>query len=454
MSDPGLWVDQDNAALLTDLYELTMMQAYHREGLQEPAAFDLFFRKLPESRNYLLAAGLETALTYLENLRFSADALAYLDSLGQFSPDFLDYLATFRFTGEVRAIPEGTPVFPNEPVLEVVAPLPEAQLVETFLLNQLHFQTLMASKASRVAEAAGDRSVLDFGARRMHGIDASLKAARAFYLSGVDATSNVLAGRIYGIPVSGTMAHSYIEAHEGEQAAFEAFAGLYPETILLVDTYDTLRGVERVAEMARNWGERFRVRGIRLDSGDLGDLARRSRRILDEAGLGDVGIYASGSLDEYAIEELLTSGAPIDGFGVGTHLGVSEDSPYLDSAYKLVEYAGEPRMKLASSKTTLPGRKQVVRYAAEDGSYRGDIIQRQEEPTDGGIPLLQPVMRQGQRTPDATPDLGRLREYTRNARERLPPVLRALQPAAQAYPVSVSRDLQGEADRLRALLSE
>ncbi len=446
------WMDEANAALLTDLYELTMMQAYFREGLFEPATFDLFFRKLPENRNYLVAAGLETALAYLERLRFSEQSLAYLDSLGLFASDFLDYLRDFRFTGEVRAVPEGLPVFANEPVLEVIAPLPEAQLVETFLLNQLHFQTLMASKASRVVDAAGGRKLMDFGARRMHGTEASLQAARAFYLSGMDATSNVRAGQAYGIPVAGTMAHSYIEAHSQERAAFEAFATIYPETILLVDTYDTLRGVERVVAMAQDWGQRFRIQGIRLDSGELGDLAKRSRQILDQAGLTGTEIFASGSLDEYAISDLLAQGTPIDGFGVGTHLGVSEDSPYLDSAYKLVEYAGEPRMKLSTRKVTLPGRKQIVRFSAEDGTYRGDLIQREDEPIGTGEALLIPVMEAGNPLPEASSTLTEARERSQRARECLPPAIRSLRPAPSPYPVSVSEALQRSAEQLRQSL--
>ncbi|MFB6261290.1 MAG: nicotinate phosphoribosyltransferase, partial [Thiohalorhabdaceae bacterium] len=365
--------------------------------------------------------------------------------------EFLDYLADFRFTGDVFAIPEGTPVFPNEPVLEVVAPLPEAQLAETMLLNQVHHQTLMASKASRVVDAAGEGAVVDFGARRMHGIDASLKAARAFHIAGASATSNVLAGQVYGIPVSGTMAHSYIEAHDHEQAAFEAFATAYPETVLLVDTYDTLEGVRKVTEMARRWGEALRVRAIRLDSGDLGRLARESRAILDDAGLQEVGILASGSLDEYAIAELRAEGAPIDGYGVGTHMGVSEDAPYLDCAYKLVAYAGKPRMKLATHKVTLPGRKQVFRQLDDRGFYQRDLVAGEHEQAPG-TPLLQPVMREGRRLPEASPALETIRERAQREREALPTAQRALEPAAAPYPVAVSGDLEKTAEALRQRL--
>ncbi|MFA9461152.1 nicotinate phosphoribosyltransferase [Thiohalorhabdus methylotrophus] len=445
------WVSPRNAALLTDLYELTMLQAYHRENLRETAVFDLFFRKLPENRNFLLAAGLETALDYLENLRFPAESLEYLASLDRFSGEFIDYLANFRFSGEVRALPEGTPVFPDEPLIEIIAPLPEAQLAETFLLNQIHFQTLMASKASRVVDAARGKTVVDFGARRMHGADATLKAARAFYIAGVDSTSNVLAGQVYGIPVAGTMAHSYIEAHPDEASAFEAFAELYPDTILLVDTYDTLEGVRSVANMARSWGNRFRIRGIRLDSGDLGELARKSRDLLDADGLTGVGIFASGSLDEYSIDGLLEGGAPIDGFGVGTHLGVSEDSPYLDSAYKLVEYAGKPRMKLATHKTTLPFRKQIYRRTSKDGRYEGDTIAAADTQDIAGAPLLETVMRAGKRVGERR-DLDAIRGHADRERSHLPATLRGVQAASTPYPVTVSEDLRGAMEDLRAAL--
>ena len=453
MNRPGSWEDSRNAALLTDLYELTMMQAYHREGLHGTAVFDLFFRKLGDYRNYLLAAGVDTVLSYLEELRFGEEALAYLDSLGKFSPDFLDYLADFRFTGDVFAVPEGTPVFPNEPVIEIAAPLPEAQLIETFVLNQIHHQTLMASKAARVVEAAGDAAVVDFGARRMHGSDAALKAARAFHIAGIAATSNVLAGQVYGLPVSGTMAHSYVEAHDDELQAFEAFATTYPETVLLVDTYDTLEGVRRVTEMARRWGEAFRVRAIRLDSGDLGALAPASREILDSAGLDRVGIFASGSLDEYEIARLLGDGAPIDGFGVGTHMGVSNDAPFLDSAYKLVEYAGRPRMKLATHKVTLPGAKQVYRQADDAGRYCRDVVTGHDERAEG-TPLLRCVMHGGQRQPGATTDLASARDHARQERLRLPDPMRRLDPAPEPYPVAVSQALRESAERLRTSLTE
>ncbi|MBX6365994.1 MAG: nicotinate phosphoribosyltransferase, partial [Gemmatimonadetes bacterium] len=351
-----------DVALLTDLYELTMLQAYWRERMDAEAVFSLHVRKLPPERNYLLACGVEDALRQLAALRFTRPALDYLGTLGLFRDEFLDWLGRLRFTGDVYAVPEGTPVFPPAPLLEVVAPLPEAQLAETLVLNRIHFQTVLASKAARVVRAAAGRPVVDFALRRMPGIDAGVTGARAFYVAGVASTSDVLAGARYGIPVAGTMAHSYVQAHDDELEAFRRFASLYPETTLLVDTYDTLRGVDAVIRLAAELGDAFRVRAIRLDSGDLAELARESRRRLDEAGLTGVRIFASGGLDEYAIAALVRSGAPIDAFGVGTRMGVSSDAPALDGmAYKLTEYAGRGRTKLSTGKFVYPGRKQVWR---------------------------------------------------------------------------------------------
>ena len=333
-----------NFAIFTDLYELTMLQAYVEEGMEEQATFSLFTRRLPERRNYLLACGLDDVLSYLETLRFDEESLKYLASLGRFKNSFLAWLRDFRFTGDVHAIPEGTPVFANEPILEITAPIAEAQLAETFVVNQIHLQTTLASKAARVVTAARDRAVVDFGARRIHGTDAAIKAARAFYIAGVAATSNVLAGKIYGLPVTGTMAHSFVQAWDDEKDAFRSFVRLYPDTVLLVDTYDTLKGVGRVCELARELGDQFKVRAVRLDSGDLAELARRTRETLDAAGLGKVEIFASSGLDEDVIDDLVTRGAPITGFGVGTKMGVSEDAPSLDIAYKLCAYAGQGRV--------------------------------------------------------------------------------------------------------------
>ena len=438
---PYPWVDDGSAALLTDLYQLTMLQAYQAERMHEPAVFSLFVRRLPERRNYLIACGLNDALRYLETLRFAPDALEYIASLPEFHADFIDWLADFRFTGDVHAVPEGTPLFADEPLLEIVAPLPQAQLIETFVMNQVQHQTLVASKAARVVEAAAGRAVIDFGLRRMHGTDAGLKAARAFHIAGVAGTSNVLAGQRYGIPVRGTMAHSYIQSHDDEAAAFRAFARLYPSTILLVDTYDTLDGVRRVVELARELGDDFDVAGIRLDSGDLSSLAIEARRILDDAGLHDVTIFASGSLDEYRIAELLARAAPIDGFGVGTRMGVSSDAPSLDTAYKLTEYAGRGRTKLSPGKDILPGRKQVFRFFDDDGVAMHDVIARADERLPA-TPLLRPVMRGGERLPDGDVSLEASRVYAAQQRDRLPARIRALEPADPPYEVEVSNALR------------
>ena len=426
-------------ALFTDLYELTMLQAYYEEGMTAESVFTLFVRRLPARRNFLLACGVDTVLDYLETIRFGKEDLAYLSTLGLFSDTFLTWLRDFRFTGEVDAVPEGTPLFANEPILEVVAPLPQAQILETFIMNQVHLQTLLASKAQRVVAAADGRPVVDFGARRMHGIDAALKAARAFWIGGVDATSNVLAGKLYGVPVAGTMAHSYIQAHDDERTAFRAFAQIFPQTTLLVDTYDTLNGIRKVIDLAKSLGDDFNVKAVRLDSGDLLALARETRRLLDESGLENIEIFASGGLDEDAIATLLSGGAPIDGFGVGTSMGVSSDVPDLDIVYKLSEYAGKGRLKLSTGKPILPGRKQVFRIA-EDGEDVRDVIARAgEDPI--GRPLLVPMMREGQRLPAGRVDLTAARTYAQKELARLPARVRAIVPADPPYPVDVSQAL-------------
>lgn len=449
------WLDDADAALLTDLYELTMVQAYWREGLTGEAVFDLYYRTLPPGRSFLLACGLEDVLRYLERLAFGRTALDYLAGLGLFQEEFLRWLEDLRFTGAVRALPEGTPVFPEEPLLEIVAPLPVAQLAESFVMNQVHLATVLASKAARVVAAAAGRSVVDFGLRRMHGTDAAIKGARAFYVAGVAATSNVFAGRAYGIPVTGTMAHAYVQAHDDEMEAFRAFTALYPDTTLLVDTYDTLAGVRKVVALARERGDDFRVRAIRLDSGDLGKLARGAREILDAAGLSRVEIFASGSLDEDAIADLVAAGAPIDGFGVGTRMGASRDAPTLDMVYKLTAYAGEGRLKLSPGKRILPGEKQVFRRE-EGGVAAGDTIARAGERAPGR-PLLVPVMANGDRLPAGRESLAAARERAREEIARLPPRLRALAPAEPPYPVAVSAGLSSHqaevAARIEAALA-
>lgn len=434
------WMNDGTMALFTDLYELTMCQAYFVERMVAPATFSLFVRRLPATRNFLLACGLDDVLRYLENLRFETESLDHLASLGLFREEFLRWLGTLRFSGKVCAVPEGTPVFADEPILEVTAPIAEAQLAETFIMNQVHLQTTLASKAVRVVTAARGRTVVDFGPRRMHGIDAAVKAARAFHIAGVAATSNVFASKVYGVRTSGTMAHSFIEAWEDEIDAFRSFARLYPGTVLLIDTYDTLRGVDKVCELARELGDDFNVRAVRLDSGDLIDLAFKVRARLDRAGLERVAIFASSSLDETVIDQIVASDAPITGFGVGTRMGVSEDAPSLDIAYKLCAYAGKGRLKTSTGKPVLPGRKQVFRQERE-GIAIGDVIARADERC-SGRPLLEPVMEGGVRTAAGRIGLEQARERAAEETKRLPDAIRALPAAERPYPVVVSEGLR------------
>lgn len=429
-----------------------MLQAYWAEGMTDRASFSLFVRRLPENRNFLVACGLEDALGYLEGLSFTDEALGFLGQRAEFRKDFLKWLGEFRFRGDVWAVPEGTPIFPEEPILEVEAALPEAQLAETFLMNQVHLQTVLASKAVRVKAAAGERAVVDFGLRRMHGTDAGIKGARAFHLAGIDATSNVLAGHRYGVPITGTMAHSYIQAHPDELEAFRDFAELYPDTVLLVDTYDTLEGVRKVIRLADEMGDDFRVRGIRLDSGDLGELAKASRGQLDDAGLEEVRIIASGGLDEWKIRSLVRAGAPIDGFGVGTGMGVSSDAPSLDIAYKLTGFRGRGRLKLSPGKRILPGRKQVFRVE-RDGQAERDVIARADEELEGR-PLLEQVMSEGERLEPGRASLDDARDRCARELDRLPDALRALEDADPPFPVQISESLRSYFEGVRERLED
>lgn len=431
---------QHDPALFTDLYELTMAQAYWRQSMQGEAVFELFFRELPDCRNYIVAAGLQDVVNYLLNWKLNDEDAAYLADQSQFEHRFIDWLGELRFTGQAWAMPEGTPVFPDEPIVQIVAPISQAQIFETFILNQVHFQSVVASKAARVMHAAGGRTVVDFGSRRAHGLDAALKVARASYVVGGAGTSNVEAGRRYGIPIFGTMAHSYVQAHDHEDDAFEAFARQYPDTTLLVDTYDTLAGVDQVIELVLQ--KQLQIGAVRLDSGDLAELARATRDRLDKAGLGDVKIFASSGLDEHAIARLLDAGAPIDGFGPGTKLAVAPDATDLDMAYKLVAYNGQPRMKLSSDKVIYPGRKQVYRHYDEQGQMTGDtlgVFQEQEH----GTPLLEHVIADG-RPVRQLPTLEQTRDYCHRQLERLPQRLREFGQADPPYPVSVSDQLEAE----------
>ena len=440
-----------HASLFTDLYELTMLQAYWANAMHEDAVFSLFVRKLPLERNFLLACGLEDVLSYLEEVHFTPQALDYLDSLQTFDPDFLHWLSDFSFQGQVYALAEGTPCFANEPLVEIKAPIGQAQLLETYLLNQIHVQTMLASKACRVVQAAAGRTVIDFGLRRIHGIDAGLKAARSFALAGVQATSNVLAGGTYGIPVSGTMAHSFIQAHDNEYEALRAFARTFPQTVLLVDTFDSLQGTKKVIQLARELGEDFQIKGVRIDSSDLGALSFELRQELDQAGLSQVSIFASGSLDEYVIDSLVRSGAPIKGFGVGTRMGVSNDAPYMDIVYKLSSYAGQGRMKTSSGKETLPHQKQVFRQE-ENGISTQDILAAwsEEHP---GRPLLRQVMQDGRRLPAGRETLAEMQDRAQAEIAALPEDLRKVTPPSKAYPVQTSSYLQEEAARIKAAMT-
>lgn len=449
--DRGGWADHDEAsdvALCTDLYEITMAASYLALGIEATATYSLFARRLPPGRAYLIAAGIEEAVRRLGALALGAAALDYLRGTGVVREDALERLGRLRFTGDVWAVREGRAVFADEPILEVQAPIVEAQLVETLLLNAIHYPTVVASKAARCVAAARGKALVDFGLRRAPGVEAGVTAARAAWLCGFDGTSNLLAGARLGIPVSGTVAHSFIEIFPRELDAFRAWARTYPgPATLLVDTYDTLQGVARAVEIAGEMAAEGRtVAAVRLDSGDLLELSREARRMLDEAGLRAVRIVASGGLDERAIAALTSAGAPIDGFGVGTRLGMAADAPVLDMVYKIVEHAGAPCLKLSEGKETLVGPKQVWRRRGPDGRYLGDRIAARDEPAPGvgWEPLLEPIIAGGRALP--LPPLAELRAGHRAEMEALPPALLELD-AAPSYPVERSPVL---AERQRA----
>lgn len=440
------------SSLFADLYEFTMLDAFHALGMERTAVFSLFVRKLPTNRNFLIACGIESLIEDIEELRFRDEDVDYLTSLKRFRPEFLSWLKSFRFTGDIYALPEGTPFFENEPILEVVAPIAEAQLLETLILNQVGFQTMIASKTARVVAAAKGRAIVDFGGRRAHGIDAAIKGARAAFIAGASATSNVEAGRLYGIPVTGTVAHSFIEAFPTEIEAFRAFAHLFPETTLLIDTYDTLAGVSNVVVLARELGPCFKVQAVRLDSGDLLQLARGARQILDNAGLRDVRIFASGGLDEWKIARLLREGAPIDAFGVGTDMIVSSDAPAFDIAYKLCEYDGIGRMKLSPGKHNLPGRKQVFRHLV-GGRATGDTITTTMEAPHGQRPLLQLMVSRGRRQ-NSAPDLSAIRSATAAWIAELPDSVRLLEQTVIPFSVEISSALNAYESYTRNLAEQ
>jgi nicotinate phosphoribosyltransferase len=437
--------DPSDSPLLTDLYELTMLQAYRASGMNDTAVFEMFVRALPPKRNFLLAAGLEQVAEYLLALRFADDDLAWLASTGRLDGAFLDSLREFRFSGDLDAMPEGTVAFADEPLLRVTAPLREAQFIESRVLNLVHLQTVVASKAARCVLAAAGRPLIDFGLRRAHGAEAALLSARASYLAGFAGTATVQAARRFGVPVFGTMAHSFVQAHDDEAAAFAHFARAQPSNAtLLIDTYDTARAARKVVALARAG---VPVQGVRIDSGDLGAHAREVRRILDDGGLPQVRIFASGNLDEDRVHALVAGGAPIDAFGVGTRMNVSADAPFLDCAYKMAEYAGRPRRKRSEGKATWPGRKQVFRRFDAAGRMSGDLLGLEND-DDIGTPLLVPVLRGGRRV-EPPPSLEALRERARAQMAMLPEALRALAPASP-YPVAVSPSLRALADAFDA----
>jgi len=436
-------VTLDHSLLLTDMYQLSMLEAYAAHGMTEVAVFELFVRRFPRTRGFLVAAGLEQLVGFLETMRFTSEEIKWLRGSGLFSDPFVTSLAQLRFTGDVDAMPEGTVFFPDEPIIRVTAPLAEAQLVETRLMNLVHFETVVASKAARMVLAAPGKPLIDFGLRRAHGAEAGLLAARAAYLAGFAGTATMTANQEFGIPVFGTMAHSFIQAHDDEETAFVRFSRQRPKNLtLLIDTYDTEHAAGIVARLAPQLArEGIAVGAVRLDSGDLATHAKAVRAIFDAAGLRDIRVLASGGLDEAALQKLVD--APIDGFGVGTSLTTSNDAPALDCAYKLQEYAGKPRRKRSEGKATWPGRKQVFRRYASDGSIAGDVVALESEVV-AGEPLLVPVMRSGRVLP-GQPDLPAARARAARSLAQLPEALRRLENFVM--PVEISPGIRTLADR-------
>jgi nicotinate phosphoribosyltransferase len=450
------FINETNMSLLTDLYELTMCASYFEDKRHEAATFDLFIRKLPPNRSYFIFAGLEQVLHYLENVGFTDEQVKYLRK-EQFSEEFLQYLRTFKFTGEVWATPEGTIVFPDEPLIRITAPIIEAQLVETFILNTINLQTMLATKASRVVYSSQGKSVIEFGLRRTQGTDAGMKAARCSYLVGADGTSNVLAGMIYGIPIFGTMAHSYVMSFGQELDAFRAFANTFPNnSTLLIDTYNSLKGAENAAIVAKELEKQGkRLNAVRLDSGNLLELSKKVRQILDSHGLQYVKIFASGDLDEYVITDLLNAGAPIDAFGVGTRMSTSFDRPYVDVVYKLSGIVENgtfvPAMKLSKGKITLPGKKQIFRQSDPKGQYLRDIIGLQDEKVEGEQLLIKIMV--GGHVVRKQPKLGEIRRVTRENFSKLPPIYKKLA-GSRRFPVELSPALQKVTLRLTEQLKK
>lgn len=445
-----------NLALLTDLYELTMSACYFEQDMFDKATFSLFVRNYPPHRRFFVAAGLEEALDFLKNLNFTPEDLDYLEETKLFKSSFLSYLEKFKFSGDVYALPEGRIFFVNEPLLEITAPLIEAQIVETYIINAFNLQTMIATKAARCLQAAWPRQLVDFALRRTQGVDAGLKVARASYIGGFVGTSNVLAGKIYGLPIFGTMAHSFITSFDKEIEAFQAFAQSFPDnTVLLVDTYDTIAGVRKAAivgkEMARG-GKK--LKGIRLDSGNIVRLSQQVREILQKEGLEDVSIFASGGFDEFKIQKVLEKGGAVDSFGVGTKMGVSADAPYLDMAYKLVQYKSRPVLKLSPGKMTLPAEKQVFRFKNDKGKLIKDVIGLRNDRLEGGEPMLQKMMAGGEIVA-SLPSLPQIQKTFLAEFELLEDKFKAVKPAKEFFPVELSPRLQKlKADIVQKLKKE
>ena len=431
----------DSLALLTDLYQLTMAQTYFQSQRLDPATFSLFIRSYPPNRGYFVAAGLQDVLEFLEQFTVDSTGIDYLHSRRLFADDFLDLLKGLKFTGDVWAIPEGRLAFKDEPFLEVTAPIIEAQIVETFIINQVNLQSLIATKAARCVHAAGGRAVVDFALRRAHGIDAGMKVARASYLAGFTGTSNVRAGQEYGIPIVGTMAHSFVSSFEQEMDAFRAFIASFPNnSILLIDTYDTLAGARKAVEIAKEMAANGQqLQGVRIDSGDLKKLAIEVRRIFDEAGLKSVKIIGSGGLDEFDLADFTVADVPYDSYGVGTKMGVSADAPWFDIAYKLVEYDERPVLKLSTGKVSWPGKKQVFRMRDERGQLQKDVIAPREENIPGADPLLHKVMASG-KVAVRYPTLEEIRDNFMGEFKRLSDPIKAIRNPA-SYPVEISPQL-------------
>ena len=440
--------------IMTDLYELTMAASYFEQDMFAPATFSLMVREYPPKRSYLVCAGLDPLLDYLESFHFHADDVEYLERTSLFPSKFLQFLETLRFTGEVRAIPEGRIAFCDEPLVEITAPVMQAQVVETFVINSINLPTLVATKASRCHYAAGERRLVDFSLRRTHGMDAGLMVARASFIGGFIGTSNVQAGKIYDLPIYGTMAHSYVESFDREIDSFRAFVKSFPDnTVLLIDTYDTLVGARKAVTVAREMRQAGQdLRAVRLDSGDMVQLSQQVREIFEEAGFPEVRIFASGGFDEFKIQKILTAGAIIDAFGVGTKMGVSADAPYLDMAYKMVMYNGRPVLKLSSGKVSLAGPKQVFRQRDEHGLFRGDLIGLLDEEVVDSESLLETVMRDGKRVLPKVP-LPEIQKRFKEEFSLLPETYKDLE-GNPNYPVKITPKLQALQDQIKREISE